>query len=457
MRKTIFAAAECAPFAKVGGLADVTGSLPKALKELGADISVIIPYYGNISIDETERKIVKKDVRVEFGKKIEKFDIWEHHLPNSDVPLLLIDNKKYFSGEPYSPGNPELDRFLFFSRATAEAVRIMGFKTVHCHDWHTAMIPFILKNDRIKTVFTIHNIAYQGIFDAEAVNKLIGSKFEGKVNFMRNGIESADAVTTVSPNYAKEILTPEFGFGLEDSLKKRKKDLFGIINGIDPKQFSPENDDAIVKNYSVNNVEDKETNKRDLQKECFGKSDKSVPVIGMVTRIADQKGFDLIEELLPKIVKSKLQLIVLGTGMEQYEKMLKSAAKKYPKKIFAKLKFDDGFARRIYAGSDIFLMPSRFEPCGLGQMIAMAYGSVPIVRGVGGLKDTVPPIGKRNATGFVFEKNEPAALWEEIEKALDLFKDKDAWSNIQRSGMTKDFTWKRSAKKYMDLYDKIDG
>ncbi len=455
-KKILFAAAECAPFAKVGGLADVTGSLPKALKELGANISVILPYYGSISIEKKDRKLIKKGVSIKFNGKKENFDLWESCLPNSKVPIILIDNKRYFSGEPYSEDTPEADRFLFFSCATAETVRIMKFNVVHCHDWHASMIPFLLRKNKLKTLFTIHNISYQGVFDSEVVNSLLGTSFKETVNCMKKGIETADAVTTVSPNYVKEILTPEFGFGLESLLKKRKKDLYGIINGIDPEQFNPETDNMIVENYSLKSIERKEINKADLQRECFRKSDKTIPVIGMVTRIADQKGFDLIEEILSKIIKRKFQLVVLGKGMKRYEDMLKKAAKKNPEKIFVKTEFDEVFAHRIYAGTDMFLMPSRFEPCGLGQMIAMTYGSVPIVRGVGGLKDTVIPIEKNKATGFVFNDNSGKALQTEIEKALHLFKDKSLWSDVQKNGMKKDFSWKKSAEKYMKLYDKIE-
>ena len=455
--KILFAAAECAPFAKVGGLADVTGSLPKALKELGSDISVILPYYGKISIDKKDRRVIKKGLSVKFNKKDIKFNIWESRLPKSDVPILLIDNKRYFSGEPYSTEKvDEATRFLFFSQAVVKTVRLLKFQIIHCHDWHTSMIPFLLRNSKAKTIFTIHNIAYQGVFDADKVNSLLGTKFKGTVNCMREGIENADAVTTVSPNYAKEILTPKFGFGLEGILKERKKDLFGIINGIDPEQFNPKTDEMIVERYSLDTVEKKAVNKRYLQEDCFGKSNKSIPIIGMVTRIADQKGFDLIEEILPKMMKEKLQLVILGKGMKKYEDVIKTFVKKHPNKIFVKTKFDEEFAHRIYAGSDIFLMPSHFEPCGLGQMIAMTYGSLPIVRGVGGLKDTVIPVEKKKATGFVFNENSPEALWTEIKKALRLFKDKNLWSDIQKNGMMKDFSWKRSALRYIKLYDKVN-
>jgi len=456
-QKILFVAAECSPFAKIGGLADVTGSLPKALKSLGADVSVILPYYGSILIDKKNRKMIRKGATVKFAGKKVKFDLWESRLPNSEVSILLVDNKQYFSGEPYATEKTdEATRFLFFSQATAKTALLMKFGIAHCHDWHASMVPFLLKRSKIKTILTIHNIAYQGIFNADKINSLIGNKFKDKVNCMSIGIESADAITTVSPNYAKEIITPEFGFGLENLLKKRKENLFGIINGIDPYQFNPETDEMIEKKYSLNTIQKKNSNKEQLQIDCFGRSNRSIPVIGMVTRIADQKGFDLIEKILPKLMKSKLQLIILGKGMKQYEDLLKTEAKKHPTKVFVKTEFNERFAHKIYAGSDMFLMPSHFEPCGLGQMIAMIYGSVPIVRGVGGLKDTVIPVGKNKATGFVFNNNSPESLRVEIEKALNLFKNKKLWLALQKNGMMKDFSWKISARKYMKLYDKID-
>ncbi len=461
--KILFAAAECAPFAKVGGLADVTGSLPKALKEVGADISVILPYYGSISIDKKNRRCLRKGISISFNGKNETFNIWESHLPDSEVPILLVENKKYFGGDIYSnkssefsPEEFEAARFLFFSQAVAKTVLIEKFKIIHCHDWHTSLIPFLLKKKKLKTLLTIHNLAYQGILKAELINRLLATKFKGFVNCMENGIRNADVITTVSPNYAKEILSPEFGFGLEKALNERKKHLFGIINGIDPSQFNPEIDPYITKNYSIKSIKDRAINKKNLQEKCFKKSNIKTPIIGMVTRIAEQKGFDLIENILPRMMKKNVQIVILGKGVKKYENLLKSEAIKNPAKIFVKTKFDEEFAHKIYAGSDMFLMPSHFEPCGLGQMIAMEYGSVPIVRAVGGLKDTVIPVEKNKATGFVFKDYSPDALRIEIEKALHFFKKKDVWSNIQKNGMAKDFTWKNSAESYMRLYKKIN-
>ncbi len=442
--KILFAAAECAPFVKIGGLADVVGSLPKALGKLGADIAVILPYYESVSVKDKTK--IKSGIEIEFDQKTVKVDLWQTTLPKSDIPLILVSNDQYFSGEPYSG---EDSRFLFFSKVVAEVAPLMNFDLVHCHDWHTGLVPYLLKG---KTIFTIHNIAYQGVFKSKEVNRLIGSDFKTEeVNSIRIGIENADLVTTVSPNYAKEILTAEFGFGLEDALEKRKDDLFGIINGIDLDQFSPEKDSLIPRNYSIESLELKKENKIALQEECFSRVDLDVPLIGMVTRIADQKGFDLLKEALPEMKQENLQLVVLGTGAKEYEKMLEEEARKNPLKISVGLRFDDALARRIYAGSDLFLMPSHFEPCGLGQMIAMNYGSIPIVRGVGGLKDTVKP----NSTGFVFFDKSAQSLVSEIRKALTLFKDQDVWRKMQRDAMNQDFSWNNSAKEYLKLYERV--
>jgi starch synthase len=445
--KILFAAAECAPFVKVGGLADVAGSLPKALKKLGVDVSVIIPFYESISIDEKDLDIIKKDVEISFAGKIEKVDLYKTILPNSDVQLILVSNKRYFSGDPYSG---DKTRFIFFSKSIVETAGLMNFKTIHCHDWHTAIVPYLAKNT--KTIFTIHNIAYQGVFDSETINLLIESNFSDEINCMELGIENSDIVTTVSPNYAKEILTPEFGFGLEKTLNKRKDSLFGIINGIDPDQFNPEKDKAIVQNYSFEKIDKRIINKENLQRECFDSVDLEIPLIGMVTRIADQKGFNLIEEALPELMRLKLQLVILGTGTEYYEKILTNTSNKYSDKMFVKTSFDDLLARKIYAGSDLFLMPSHFEPCGLGQMIAMSYGSLPIVREVGGLKDTVIPYGQEGATGFAFNEASSQALLKAVNTALNLFKEKSAWRKLQRDAMSRDFSWENSAKEYLNLY-----
>jgi len=458
--KILFAAAECAPFAKVGGLADVVGSLPKALKTLNINISVILPYYQSIVIDKKKSELIKKNIKISFEGKEEFFDLWKTNLPDSDVPLYLVKNDEYFKGDVYSFKSPVFSpqefegvRFFFFMKAIEKISKDMNFDIIHCHDWHTSLVPFLLKK-KIKTIFTIHNIAYQGIYDSSFINKFLKINLKGTVNCLQNGVQNADIITTVSPNYAKEILTSEFGFGLENDLKKRKKNLVGIINGLDSDQFNPEKDPYIKKEYSKENIDYKKENKKHLQINCFKKSKENTVVIGMVTRIADQKGFDLIEEILPEIIKEDLQLVILGKGMKKYEDFLKEASEKNPEKIFIKTEFNEELAHQIYAGADMFLMPSAFEPCGLGQMIAMRYGTVPIVRSVGGLKDTVTPIKELTGTGFLFTEYKSKDLLKEIKKALKIFTNKKRWKKIQLNCMNKDFTWKASAKKYLKVYKK---
>jgi len=460
--KIVFVAAECAPFVKVGGLADVIGSLPKALKKIGANVSVVIPFYGAIKLKKDDLVLLKSKIAINFEGKEELFSLWKTKLPQSEVSLFLIDNKKFFEGNAYlendaSSGGSlqEARRFLFFSVAALKTTELIKGDIIHCHDWHSALIPFLLKKKKIKTLITIHNIAYQGIFTAEVVNRLLKTKLTGTVNCLEKGIEKSNLITTVSPTYAKEILSPEFGFGLEKLLKKRKKDLFGIINGLDYQQFGPATDPYIKRKYSIESLVGKAVNKEYLQKKCFQKANPEVPIIGMVTRIAEQKGFDLIEKILPQMIKENLQFVILGRGTEKYESFLKKIAKKNPQKLSVTTRFDEKFAHQIYAGSDIFLMPSVFEPCGLGQMIAMKYGTVPIVRAIGGLKDTVRSVDKNKPTGFSFEEYSPKALWFEIKKALHLFKDKKRWLEIQKNGMSENFSWEHSAQLYLDLYKKL--
>jgi starch synthase len=453
--KIIFAAAECAPFAKVGGLADVIGSLPKALKEIEVDVSIVLPFYD--SIEPIKTKIIKRNIEIFFNQKKETFDLHQTFLPESDVPLFLIKKNKFFRGGIYSDQGKsvqekdfEATRFFFFMQTVTEVARLVQAKTIHCHDWQTSLIPLLIKqkSQKIKTILTIHNIAHQGVFDSSLINQKLETKLEGKINCLRNGINNTDFVTTVSSGYAKEILSPEFGFGLEKDLKKRKKDLYGIINGIDDDYFNPEKDSFIAQKYSLESLADKKKNKEYLQKKFFKKHNDQTVVIGMVSRIAEQKGFDLIEKIFPSLVKKNIQLIILGKGLDRYEKFLINQQKKHPEKIHAEINFDEKLAHQIYAGSDLFLMPSFFEPCGLGQMIALKYGTIPIVRETGGLKDTVQP-----TTGFLFKEYDAKKLLKEIEKALAIFKNQKKWQKIQKKGMSQDFSWKNSAKKYLKIYN----
>lgn len=471
--KILFIASECTPIAKVGGLADVVGSLPKALKKLGVDVSVAIPYYQSINFTEKNMP-VGKDFSVVFDGKEEHFELWQTYLPpcKSDsgecVPLYLIKNDDIFGETIYlekdaSPSGSEKEttRFLFLSAASLKVTEALDIDVLHCHDWHTAMSTFLDKEKKckFKTVLTIHNLEYQGVYDKNLVNQLLGTDFVGNVNCLETGILNADFITTVSPNYAKEILTKEFGAGLEESLKKRSGSFEGILNGIDVKKFDPKSDSALKKNYFIENLEDKAENKAFLQNRCFGKSDPQIPVLGIVSRLADQKGFDLIIEFFDSLIKENLQIALLGQGAGDYEKFFREMAKKFPQKVFAKIGFDSELAQQIYGGADMFLMPSRFEPCGLGQMIAMRYGTVPIARAVGGIKDTVENVmvknGQAQGTGFLFDKYDAQEFFGAIKRATDAFKDKEVWKQIQINGMNQDFSWEKSAKIYLSLYEKL--
>jgi len=455
--KILFAASECAPFAKVGGLADVIGSLPKALKKIGADVSVILPFYGKIKIEKEKTKVLKEKLSIFFDGEKRFFNLHQSFLENSNVPLILVESEKYFEGDIYltedasSEGSEkEAERFFFFSKVAIKTAEILNFSIIHCHDWHTGIIPFLAKknNLKFKTILTIHNLGYQGIYDSKIANRFLGSEFQNDINCLRIALSGADIITTVSPNYAKEILTPEFGFGLEEKIKKRKKDLFGIINGIDEEQFSPKEDSYIAQKYSEKKLDLKKENKKFLQKEYFKKVDLSVPIIGVISRLAEQKGFDLIRDSFERLMKKNIQLIILGKGMKEFEDFFQSKNKEYPGKFFAKIGFDENLAHQIYAGADMFLIPSHFEPCGLGQLIAMKYGTIPIARAVGGLKDTI----EHKKTGFLFEKPESQELLNAIKDSLSFYRKEKIWKKIQTEGMKQDFSWQNSAQKYLEIY-----
>lgn len=471
--KILFIASECAPMAKVGGLADVIGSLPKTLKELGIDVSVIIPFYGAIEIKKGKLNLFKKGVEVEFGGEKEFFDLWRTKLPQSNVSLFLIDNKKFFEGDIYiekdaSSGGSEKEarRFLFFSSAAIKAAELMKSDILHCHDWHVGLIPYLIKKSNLnfKTLITIHNMGYQGIYSPKLVNQLLKTDFLETVNCLKEGILSADLINTVSPNYAKEILTKDFGFGLENYLKQRKKDLFGIINGLDERQFNPEIDSCIVKNYSIKNLKNKKENKNYLQEKCFGKKS-DLPLIGIIARLTAQKGLDLIRDIFSALMKENIQMILLGKGIKEFEDFFFEKSRQNPDKFFAKIEFDEKLAHQIYAGADIFLMPSHFEPCGLGQLIAMKYGTIPVARKIGGLKDTIENVRCKYknekisaiGTGFLFKEYKSQKLLAAIKRALSFFENKKIWKQIQKNAMAQDFSWRNSAKQYLKIYKKLGG
>ncbi|MDD5448967.1 MAG: glycogen/starch synthase, partial [Candidatus Omnitrophica bacterium] len=402
--KILFVSSEVVPFAKTGGLADVAGSLPIFLEKSGVEIKIAMPKYKTIKV---------KGDRATLGKGVE---------------VLFIENDKFFNreqlyGDKFGDYPDNLERFSYFSRQCLELIKKIGFKpdVIHCNDWQSSLIPVYLKTQyktdpfysNIKTMLTIHNLSYQGLFDASQFQKtgldaglfgMDGLEFYGKVNILKGGILFSDIITTVSPTYSREIQTKEFGYGLEGVLKSRANRIYGILNGIDYNLWNPKMDRHIAKMYDAAHIDDKGANKENLQKESALTVNRDIPLIGLISRLADQKGLDLISAVIGDLLKTKIQFICLGTGDEKYHILFERIAKLYPKKASINLKFDAVLAQKIYAGSDMFLMPSRFEPCGLGQMIALRYGTIPIVRLTGGLKDTIqeydPATGEGN--GFAF-------------------------------------------------------
>ena len=464
--KLLFVASECTPIAKVGGLGDVVGALPKALAELGLDVRIVIPKYRIIDENKYHFELIASKI----GVREEFINIYQGLLPESKVIVYLLENEKYFGeNEVYSHISSfgGIERFLFFSETILDIFsHIKWFpQIIHCHDWETAIIPLLLKlkgEKRIRTLLTIHNLAVQGKWNPKDVfhllnlngNEIETLRFRDKdkdFNILQQGILNADLLNAVSPTYRKEILTKKYGNGLENFLAQRKNSLLGILNGIDFVRFNPETDPAIKENYSVINFEKKNKNKIELQKIFQLPEKKNALLFGFIGRLDPQKGIDLIIKILPNLVKSDCQLVILGKGEKEYEKELQELAKKYPKNIFVYIKFDPVLAQKIYAGSDIFLMPSKFEPCGLGQMIAMRYGTIPIVRETGGLADTVI----QRKTGFLFKQYNSRALVKIINEALKVYENKKEWQKIIKRAMKEDFSWKISAKEYLSLYKKL--
>ena len=457
--RIVVAASEVVPFAKTGGLADVAGALPVALEALGAEVIVVLPRYKAISDSKFKIQRFKEDI--------------SYSTMGSKIRAYFIENNIYFNrdglyGDKNGDYKDNLDRFSYYSKRSLELLKELNFKPdiIHLHDWQAALIPVYLKTlfakdpfyKFIKTVLTVHNIGYQGLFPKEEFPKLgldwslfdiEALEFYGKINCLKGGMEFCEIINTVSEAYSREIQTKEFGFGLEGLLNKRRDRVFGILNGLDYSIWNPETDNSIAKNYSLKNIEDKHGCKEGLQKICNLPARGEVPLLGIVSRLAEQKGFDILSECLDNLCKIDLQLVILGTGDLKYHLLLEGLVKIYPKVISLHLKFDDSLAHKIYAGSDIFLMPSKYEPCGLGQMIAFRYGTIPLVFKTGGLADTV---NKDN--GFIFDKYNKDDLLKSIKESLVAFKNKKKWALLQTKAMQLNFSWEASAKKYLELYAK---
>jgi starch synthase len=469
----LIASPEVVPFAKTGGLADVAGTLPKALRELGHDVRVVMPLYRSIDRKKYDLKKIASNIMVDMHETVELADVYEGVIPDTDVEVYFISNDKLFGrtslyqekGIDY-PDN--LERFAFFCKSALRFIKELNWQpdVLHCNDWQSALMIMYVKtiyNDDpffsgISTVYSIHNMGYMGLFPPEQLkwaglgweyfnsNSL---EFYGKVALTKAGFVYSDIINTVSEKYALEIQTPEYGYGLEGLLKYRSKDLYGIINGLDYELWNPETDKLIAKKYGPKTLEDKLENKTALQRKN-GLPVKDVPVVGIISRLADQKGFDILAKEIEAIMQLDLQIVLLGTGEPKYHELFTAMKNKYPEHLGLNLGFDSALAQLIYAGSDMFLMPSLYEPCGLGQLISYKYGTVPIVRKTGGLADSV----QDEVTGFVFEEYSGNALLDAIKRALAAYGSRSKWKKLVVKDMGLDFSWNSSAKKYVDLYKK---
>jgi starch synthase len=461
--KILFIASEVFPFAKVGGLADVTSSLSMALQDLGHQPCLIMPRYKGI--ETPVREIQGQDFAVSFMGRHEQIALSVARLRNG-VPVYLVQNDAFFgTSEVYAQG--ELERFFFFSSIIPSVIRHLGIEPdiVHFHDWHASLVPMWLRqaNLSLPSVFTMHNVAYQGPFDQEFLLRSGLSSLwheyipadapRPPLNFMSQGILLADILTTVSPTYCSEILTTEHGEGLEQLLNYRRNSLYGIINGLDYEEYNPAADPHLEANYDSSKIERRIGNKLALQRKSGLPEDPAVPLFGMVSRLDEQKGIDLLLQAVgPFIEETSAELVILGEGRDHYHRALREAASKYPGRVSVTIARDEELARLVYGGSDMFLMPSRFEPCGLGQLIAMRYGAVPVVRHTGGLADTVKDVAEENGNGFVFRNYAVPEMLKAIKRAEASFHRQAYWQSLARRNMKLDFSWRASAGKYEEVY-----
>lgn len=471
--KIVMAASECIPFVKTGGLADVVGSLPKELAELGHNVTVFLPKYSLIPEEYQKGFSESEKISVPFAGEMKSTAFYDTVLDG--VRFVFVENDDYFTRDQIYGQADDGDRFAFFNRAVLAAMQTAHYEAdiLHLHDWHTALIPFLLEKDeryenlkkKFKTILTIHNLQFQGVFSKDLLTQSLeigeqyfneeGVEWHGNLNMLKTGILFADKVTTVSPAYKDEILTEQYGEGLHPLLQQRKEDLVGILNGLDTDFYNPETDSAIEKKFSHTSIEEKEVNKRAIQSR-FGLNEKmDIPLMTMVSRLAGQKGIDVLKETLPGILeKNDVQFILLGSGEEESEQFFKKLAADFPGKAAAYIGFDESLAHLLYAGADIFLMPSHFEPCGLSQLISMRYGTVPVVNKTGGLKDTVIEYDekKQSGNGFLSDFSQGHSFSDAVLRALTLYQQASQWEKIKQNGMQGDYSWSRSAKEYADLY-----
>jgi starch synthase len=473
----VFAASECAPWAKTGGLADVVAALPKALVALGHKVSVFIPYYRQVAKLAPECPVVLPSVTIPFPHYNRFVQILDGGAADG-VQLYFVANSEMFDRESFyaTPGGDYLDnaeRFGLFSRAVIEATKVLGVPDVfHVHDWQTAILAVMLRSTYffdpvmkgVPAVLSIHNAGYQGWFPPQTMETLLlpwdmftFDKLEAydSVNFLKGGVLYADAITTVSRKYAEEIQTSEFGNGLEGILQRRSADLFGILNGVDYGEWDPAHDSNIAAHYTAENLAGKKKCRADLL-HAFGLNDiaDSTAVIGVVSRFATQKGFDFIVAIMDRLVLEDMVLVILGNGEEYYERLLTETANRFPDKVRVQVKYDNVIAHKIEAGSDMFLMPSRYEPSGLNQMYSLRYGTVPVVRATGGLEDTIDERHGGQGNGFKFWGYDPNDLLDALKRALATFQNKEEWTGMMQRGMAQDFSWEHPAKEYVRVYER---
>jgi len=478
--KVLMVASEAVPFAKTGGLADVIGALPGALAGLGVDVRVLLPYYGMAKQGKTPMTCAAENLQGRMGGQPLAFNLMV--AKSGEVPFYFIERDEFFErsqlyGKPGGDYFDNLERFSFFSSTVLPFCQALAFHpdVIHVHDWQAALVPVYLTHlwqdapavANAKTLITIHNLAYQGLFGKDkfpllgldwSVFGMDGLEYYDQINLLKGGLVSSHAINTVSRTYSQEIQTPEFGYGLDGVLRSRAESLFGIVNGVDYEVWSPEKDTLIPATFSATKLKGKAENKRALM--AAYKLDpalESQPILGVVSRLADQKGFDLIAQVLPELMTRKIPLVILGTGEQKYHDWLADEAKKYPGILGVMIGFDNALAHLIEAGADMFLMPSAYEPCGLNQMYSLKYGTVPIVRATGGLVDTVAPVdaAKGTGTGYLFSEKSAEAFIKVINAAVEAFKDKKLWQKIMKNGMAQDWSWTTSAKTYLNLYQKL--
>ena len=475
----LYLAAEVVPFAKTGGLAEVAGALPKAIRALGHDIRVVMPRYGRVDAARFELRPLLAAVIAPMDERTEPAAIWQGSIGAGagQTPVYFVESSRYFDRQGLYMYPDDAERFIFFARASLEMCRALGWRpdVIHCNEWHTALVPNWLKTvyrddpffAGTATLYTAHNLEYQGIFGQRVLEIAgltdlgfiahpdVAPDLNAVVDMMARGLLFADIINTVSETYAREILTPEFGQRLDPILRDRRDRLFGILNGIDTELYNPATDPHVAVRFDANSLEKRAANKSALQQEAKLSVRPDVPLLSYISRLIDQKGFDLIGAIVDPLIRQLgCQLVVMGTGEKKYHDQLSALAGRHPDQVAVFLTFNRPLEQRIYASSDIFLMPSRFEPCGLNQMVAMRYGCVPVVHAVGGLADTVsdysPETGQGN--GFSFGQYDPMALYTALVRAVETYRYRDLWLQLVRRCMTADFSWNRSAHKYVDLY-----